>query len=34
MTSPCGIGIQGLVGNQEAQQGFEQSLDEEVLRPQ
>ncbi|KAL6311692.1 hypothetical protein AAG906_006226 [Vitis piasezkii] len=25
MPSPCGIGIQGLVGNQEAQHGFEQS---------
>ncbi|RVX03784.1 hypothetical protein CK203_022996 [Vitis vinifera] len=29
MPSPCGIGIQGLVGNQEAQHGFEQSWDEE-----
>ena len=34
MSSPCGIGIQGLVGNQEAQYGFEQSWVEEILRPQ
>ncbi|RVW18642.1 hypothetical protein CK203_104278 [Vitis vinifera] len=25
MSSPCGIGIQGLVGNQEAQHGFKQA---------